>query len=175
MNIHANAHSYEPLSLYSDVDEDTQPEIPLSGARVLVVDDDPAMRSLVTAELVHEGYVVKEASSATELLCAIDGDALRSAGMDLIVLDLRMPGPTGLEVVRALRDARQDMPAILMTAFPEPDLIVEAAGLGVPVLSKPFALEKLTRATVVLLVEHTKHATTRRVTASLAHSSSRTG
>jgi two-component system response regulator (stage 0 sporulation protein F) len=122
---------------------------------VLVVDDDESMRQLVGAALVNEGFEVNEAVSGSDLvwvLNSIIADAGPSDGVDLIVLDLRMPGMNGLEIVRKLRDARWRTPAILMTAFPDPEVLTEANRLGVPVLSKPFSLEALTRMAVTLLL-----------------------
>lgn len=136
------------------------------GARVLVADDDEDTRHLVTSTLESEGYEVNEASSGTDLLRALEPitmDLQSPDGVDLIVLDQRMPGMSGLEIVRRLRAAHWVTPAILMTGFAEPNIVAEAARLGVPVLSKPFALETLTETALSLLVDqgNTNHNDTR--------------
>ena len=141
---------------WGDDEEDTQPGVRPRGARVLVVDDDEAMRELVASALDSEGFEVNEAHSGTDLMRTLESimvDAWPSDGVDLLVLDLRMPGMSGLEIVRKLRAADWTTPAILMTAFADRDVIAEAARLGVPVLSKPFALEALTRVAVSMLAE----------------------
>lgn len=144
-----------------DWDDDEVPTLKMHrerrepGARVLVVDDDVEMRFLVTTTLAAEGFEIDEAGSGTELLHAFERLRLDRGpldGVDLIVLDLRMPGMNGLEVVRRLRAADSTTPAILMTAFAEPEIYTEAATLGVPVLSKPFPLEALTKTAVSLLM-----------------------
>lgn len=145
-----------PANLEWEDDENvTLPGLP--GARILVADDDEAMRSLVSSELASEGFMVSEAVSGTDLLLSLDtANEDAASGVDLIVLDFRMPGMSGLEVLRLLRAAHWGTPAILMTAFADPKVIAEAGRLGVPVLSKPFPLETLTRVAISLLVEQEK-------------------
>lgn len=116
------------------------------GARVLVVDDDDDMRVLLSRRLVEEGYDVHDATSGTELLRVIESiqvDRWPLDGVDLIVLDNRMPEMTGLEAVRRLRSARWEMPVVLVTAFPDEDVREEAAALRVSVLAKPFSMDLL--------------------------------
>jgi two-component system response regulator (stage 0 sporulation protein F) len=124
-------------------------------ARILVVDDDGDMRGLLVARLASEGYDVREAVSGTELLRVLQSisvDLWPLDGVDLIVLDNRMPGMTGLEAIRKLRAAQCNVPAILVTAFPEPALCSDAAALGVPVLSKPCSFGLLTTAVLLSLL-----------------------
>jgi len=118
-------------------------------ARVVVADDDGDMRELVTLHLTAEGYDVHAAVSGADLLSILESirvDLWPLDGVDLIVVDNRMPEMTGLEAIRRLRAARWDKPAILMTAFPAPAIQREAARLGVPVLSKPFSLDLVSSA-----------------------------
>lgn len=133
----------------------TQPEHLFEGARVIVVDDDDGMRDLVTAILESEGYRVQEAVSGDALmqrLSSIDADPSPLDGVDLVLLDNRMPGITGLEAIRRLRAHHARPPMLLMTAFPETRVKLEAAALGVPILPKPFTVEQLTTAIVVSLL-----------------------
>jgi len=56
---------------------------------------------------------------------------------------VRMPGPSGLDAVRQLRAAGFSTPVVLMTAFPERSVVLQAEGLGVPLLAKPFRIREL--------------------------------
>ena len=132
-----------------------------AGARVLVVDDDGDIRELVNARLTSEGYDVHVAASGVELLRAIESiNAQRWPldGVDLILLDNRMPGMTGLEMVRRLRVAHWQTPAILMTAFPESATRTEAAAIGAQILPKPFSLDLMTSAILLSLLAKSEHA-----------------
>lgn len=122
--------------------------------RVIVADDDEAMRMLLAAALETEGFEVVEASSGHELVRTLDGvprDGAHGDGVALVLVDFRMPGMNGLEAVRTLRAAHWEMPIIMMTAFADPELQAEAVGLGIPVLSKPFRLDVLTNLVELLL------------------------
>ncbi len=82
--------------------------------KILVVDDEENIRELYREELTEEGY---------EVFLAADGEqAIRMAGEvapDLVTLDVRMPGMDGIEVLRALKEKRRDLPMIMCTAYPE--------------------------------------------------------
>ncbi len=80
------------------------------GGQVLVVDDEPMVREVVTAYLERDGYRVRCAGTGDEAL-----EALRSDQPDLVVLDVMLPGIDGIEILRALRSAG-DIPVILLTA-----------------------------------------------------------
>jgi CheY-like chemotaxis protein len=115
--------------------------------RVLVADDDDAMRTTVAFTLDDEGYDTIEASSGLEvlrLLAAAENGGRGSAGFDLIVMDIRMPGLSGLDTVRRLRGRACRTPVVLMTAFATPETEDAADRLRVPLLSKPFPLSELT-------------------------------
>jgi CheY-like chemotaxis protein len=115
--------------------------------RVLVADDDDAMRTTVAFMLDDEGFETTEAASGVEVLRLLESaeSARRgSSGFDLIIMDIRMPGLSGLETVRMLRRLRCSTPVILMTAFAGPETADAAKRLRVPLLSKPFPLAELT-------------------------------
>lgn len=115
--------------------------------RVLVADDDDAMRTTVAFTLDDEGFETIEAASGMEVLRLLESaeSARRgSSGFDLIIMDIRMPGLSGLETVRKLRGLRCSTPVILMTAFAAPETADAAQRLQVPLLSKPFSLSELT-------------------------------
>jgi two-component system, OmpR family, response regulator MprA len=107
--------------------------------RVLVVDDDAAVRQSVSTALVRDGYQVLDAE---------DGDAalahLRAAGVDAIVLDVAMREPNGLEVCRRLRSRGDRTPILMLTARGLIDDRVAGLDAGADdYLVKPFALAEL--------------------------------
>ncbi|MFB3819698.1 MAG: PleD family two-component system response regulator [Candidatus Methylomirabilales bacterium] len=93
------------------------------GARILVVDDEPANRELLEAILTQDGYTVVLAEDAAGAIAAV-----RTSRPDLILLDLMMPGIDGLELCRALKRAPRSagIPVIVVTAM-APDMAREAA------------------------------------------------
>ncbi len=135
---------------------DTSPGIRADAyTRVLVVDDDHEMRELVRARLVRDGFEVSEAKSGEGLLHmlhALELDSWPHRGVELVIVDLKMPGMSGLEALRRLREEKWDTPALLMTAFPDPEVKKSANELGVPLLAKPFGLDDLSRAVSNLLI-----------------------
>ncbi len=139
-----------------DDDAITERFRPQDGARVLVADDDPAMRAMLREALLAEGYEVHEAASGRELLAALselsanDGSA---KPIDLIITDVRMPGMTGLEALRIVARDRFHVSAVLMTAFPDSEVMNNAEQLGVPLLCKPFALADISRAALRALLD----------------------
>jgi two-component system, response regulator, stage 0 sporulation protein F len=120
----------------------------LSGrpARVLIAEDDDAMRDMLVTSLRKDGYEVVEASSGAAALEEIAMLLFRGEAMpvDVIVSDERMPGLLGLEVLAGLREARWRTPFILITGFGDPQTHQRAEQLGASaVLDKPFDLEEL--------------------------------
>jgi CheY-like chemotaxis protein len=110
--------------------------------RVLVVDDEPAMRLTVGANLELEGFdVVSAASGAEALKLASEGH------FDLVLTDVRMPGMNGVELFRELRKRHTELPVLLMTAFAAEGLVEQALGEGVfTLLPKPFSIDTLVAA-----------------------------
>lgn len=107
--------------------------------RILVVDDDPAVRRSLEHALRRDGYDVSSAADGKSALA--EHGAFRP---DAMVLDVLMPEPNGLEVCRTLRAGRQDTPILMLTAR---DLVTDrVAGLDAGAddyLAKPFALDEL--------------------------------
>ncbi|HEV2654129.1 MAG TPA: response regulator transcription factor [Ktedonobacteraceae bacterium] len=83
--------------------------------RILVIDDDPAVTSVLKRGLSYEGFAVATATSGQEGL-ALE----RQRPSDLVVLDIMMPGLNGLEVLQRLRAADEHLPVILLTARDAP-------------------------------------------------------
>ena len=105
---------------------------------ILVAEDDPEMRRLVSAALRKKGHDVEEVASGASLL-----ERLRSEPLPrVLVTDLRMPWLDGLEALRAAGPTRW-VPTLLITAFPAPDVVGRALEAGADVLAKPFDLDEL--------------------------------
>lgn len=130
----------------SDVSESSLPsegEAPLKPIRVLLAEDDTEMRRLLVSALRRERCEVIEARNGLQLLSQLEQEAERPA-LDLIISDVRMPGRSGLEVLRVLRLTDRHTPVILITGFGDPDTHAEAHALGaLAVFNKPFDLDDL--------------------------------
>ena len=122
-------------------------------ARILLAEDDDEMRKLLEVELRADGYVVFAVSDGTEMLEALsDMSGLPFAVPDIIVMDVRMPGCSGVHILAALRAAQWLTPVILITAFGDARLHEEATRLGAAVIfNKPFDLDDLRTALLHLL------------------------
>lgn len=112
---------------------------------VLLAEDDEDMRSMLASVMRRDGYMVTEARDGEELISiALDLMDHRGRKLDLIVSDIRMPGHTGLDVLRLLRGFGWDVPIILITAFGDLGTHRAAEQSGVhAVLDKPFELDDL--------------------------------
>ena len=109
--------------------------------RVLLVDDDPAVRTALSEALATAGFVVDVADSGTAALATIG-----KSGAGVVVTDVRMPDMSGLDVLRELRDRAPDIDVILMTAFDDMPTVVEAMKRGAAeFLVKPLDLDELQR------------------------------
>jgi DNA-binding NtrC family response regulator len=108
-------------------------------SRVLVIDDDTAVRDSMERMLRSAGYTVHTAPSGEEGFSLARGGAF-----DVILSDMRMPGISGLDVLRKLRDHHVDSGFIIMTGFGTVDTAVEAMKLGaVDFVQKPFFRDEL--------------------------------
>jgi two-component system response regulator HydG len=110
-------------------------------ATLLVADDDPAVRESLERTLTREGYAVVLAPDGQAAL-----DRLRQGGVDLVLSDLKMPGLTGLELLREVKAAAPDVDVIMLTAFGTVEEAVKAMKDGaVDFLTKPFRRADLIR------------------------------
>jgi signal transduction histidine kinase len=115
------------------------PDAPARPLNLLLVDDDALVMMGTAAMLEDLGHTVRECSSGAEALEALESEP----AFDLVVTDQSMPGMTGLELARRIRDARPGMPVLIASGHAElPPL--EAKTL--PLLTKPFTQEQLQRA-----------------------------
>ncbi|WOC11534.1 response regulator transcription factor [Gordonia sp. MP11Mi] len=107
--------------------------------RILVVDDDRAVRESLRRSLTFNGYTVDTAGDGLEAL-----EKVIAARPDLLVLDVMMPRLDGLEVCRRLRSAGDDLPILVLTARDSVSERVSGLDAGADdYLPKPFALEEL--------------------------------
>jgi len=110
-------------------------------ARVLVIDDDPAVRSVIQLVLERDGHAVTVASDGRAGLKALNAD-----GTDLLIVDIFMPGMDGLETIRAVRQQHAELPVIVISGSSifsgseqAPDFLMMEIKLGaVRGLRKPF-------------------------------------
>src|ERR1700675_3864269 len=108
-------------------------------ARILVVDDEPAVQNALSRALALERYEVARASDGLEAL-----ERLSTAPYEAIILDIAMPRMDGVEVCRRLRDGGDSTPVLMLTARSEVDDRVAGLDAGADdYLVKPFALREL--------------------------------
>jgi len=115
--------------------------VPAARARVLIVDDDPIVRETIRDSVEHLGYATREAGSAEEALAQLVGEL-----PDLILLDVRMPGITGIELCRQLKadQVTHLIPVVLLTAQGELDTRVAGLEAGADdYFTKPVHLREL--------------------------------
>src|SRR5437667_9014694 len=108
--------------------------------RILVVDDERAVRESLKRALELEGYEIELAADGQEALYRLETDAQP----DAVVLDVLMPGVDGLEVCRRLRGGGNRVPVLMLTARDEVQNRVAGLDAGADdYVTKPFALEEL--------------------------------
>ncbi len=118
--------------------------------RILVVDDDPKIRTVVRRGLAYEGYRVVEAASGEEGL-----DKAREHLPDLVVLDIMLPGIDGLEVTRRLRSSGDKLAILMLTARDDvPDRVAGLETGADDYLVKPFSFDELLARVRALLRRH---------------------
>jgi CheY-like chemotaxis protein len=115
--------------------------------RILVVDDEMAVRSLLRAMLERNGYDVTEAVDGDEAIREVE-----ASEFDLIVTDLVMPSREGLETIRAIRSRYPSLPIIAISAPANRDYLRAAENFGAQrTFTKPFSLAAVSEAVRDLL------------------------
>jgi FixJ family two-component response regulator len=109
-----------------------QKELASKGLVVVVIGDDPAVRSSLKVWLELEGLTVRSYASGVELLSA--GELGRC---DCLIIDEKIPASNGLHLITELRERDFSAPAILVTSQPSMSLREEAEKVGVPIVEKP--------------------------------------
>ena len=109
--------------------------------RVLVVDDEPLIRWSLAETLAEGGYGVVEAGDGQG---AIDAMLNAGDGIDVVMLDYRLPDSNGLEVLARIRVLSPRTRVVLMTAYGTPEVVAEAFRLGaVSVVDKPIEMQDI--------------------------------
>jgi DNA-binding response OmpR family regulator len=111
----------------------------MANSCVLIVDDEANIRFTLSQALAALPLAVETAAGGEEALRIVEEQAI-----DLILLDLRMPGLDGMEVLRRLRDARPEIPIVIITAHGTVGSAIEAMKLGaIEFLQKPFSPDQI--------------------------------
>jgi DNA-binding NtrC family response regulator len=134
---------------------------PLRRAQILIVDDEELYRRALERILSRAGHAVTAARDAAEAMAVISSEPL-----DLVVCDIRMPGLSGLELVRQAREVDPDLPCIVVTGYGSAEQSVEALHAGAFwYLEKPFEQRSLdvVRRLVEQAIEHRRLRTENRL------------
>ena len=120
---------------------------PAAPRRILVVEDDPSISDVVATALRFQGHSVKQAAEGPAgLELALEG------AVDLLVLDVMLPGFDGFELCRRLREAGMDVPVLFLTARDEPEHRIRGfATGGDDYLTKPFSVDELVMRVAAIL------------------------
>jgi two-component system response regulator (stage 0 sporulation protein F) len=107
--------------------------------KILIVDDQFGIRILLTEIFKKEGYSTFHAANGLQAI-----DLVQNEKPDLILLDMKIPGMDGVEILRRVRQINTDVKVIIMTAYGELDMIQEAKNLGaLTYFSKPFDIDEI--------------------------------
>ena len=113
--------------------------MPTDDLRILIVDDDPGQRGLLSSFLSTHGFTTVQAASGSEALQVLDSDPVH-----MVISDVRMPGMTGLETLRLARERFSDLPVLMVTAYADIRDAVSAMRNGaLNYLEKPIDLDEL--------------------------------
>jgi len=106
---------------------------------ILVVDDEEALRTVLSSELASEGYQVESASDGDEAISIIE-----KKQFDLVLLDIKMPKVDGFEVLKFIKKSFPAIKVIMLTAFADLKNAIESKKLGAEdFISKPYDLVDL--------------------------------
>jgi len=117
---------------------------------ILIVDDEPIVRESIRDWLKDAGYKVATAETGEEALALVG-----KQDFSVIIMDIRLPGKTGITVLKEVKALKPGIKSIIITAYPSAEMVAEARKLGVvDYLIKPIApddLERLVRETLAKL------------------------
>jgi two-component system response regulator PilR (NtrC family) len=129
---------------------------------ILIVDDEPDLRELYVLSLVHEGYACDAVGSVAEAMTALSAQQYRA-----LIVDMRLPDGTGLDILRQLQAAQRSERVIVATAFGSAENAVEALKVGAfDYLSKPVDVRQL-RLVVKSALQEPAHQTNNVTTSAL--------
>ncbi len=107
--------------------------------RIMIIEDDEEMRSLLKDFFEEEGFETDSVSNGVDALKVLSGDHF-----DLVITDLQMPGLTGLDILPTIRRLKPETPIIVMTAYGSEDLRRRTLERGATIyLEKPIRLSQL--------------------------------
>lgn len=127
-----------------------------SRPRILLAEDDPDMREMLSFVLWRAGYAVDAMSDGLSLLLRLsEAGTACCVDWDLVISDIRMPGVTGIEVLEYLHSRKDLPPLLLITAFGDNETHDLAQRLGaVTLIDKPFDLEVLLHEVQRVILPH---------------------
>ncbi len=134
----------------AEIEKPAKPSLPRGkGERLLVVDDEPALRSSAKQVLEHLGYQVTLAENPQSALEAFRSDPAQFAA---VITDLTMPGMTGIVLAGEILRLRQHVPILLVTGFGGELTIEQVRSMGIhSMILKPLTLQSLANAVQALL------------------------
>ena len=107
--------------------------------KVLIVDDQNGIRVLLMEVFSSEGYRTFQASNGKMAL-----EIVKNESPDLVLLDMKIPGMDGLEILKRIKEINRNIKVIMMTAYGELDMIKEATELGALMhFTKPFDIDEM--------------------------------
>jgi putative two-component system response regulator len=116
--------------------------MPSQQETLLIVDDEAAIRSLLRQKLSREGYRCEEADSAEQAL-----NTLKNSPIALVILDIKMPGKSGIELLPEIKSSYPHTAVIMATAVTQVNVAIECLKLGADdYICKPFNLEEVSLA-----------------------------
>lgn len=120
--------------------------------KVLIVDDQFGIRILLNEVLQKEGYETYQAANGVQAL-----DIVTKNTPDLVLLDMKIPGMDGIEILKRMKAIYEDIRVIIMTAYGELDMIQEAKNLGALThFAKPFDIDDIRQAVKKYISEQKK-------------------
>ncbi len=110
-----------------------------NNAHILIVDDDPSLRNMLSIVLKKEGYLISTAENGKAAL-----KFLKKNDVELIISDIKMPDLSGIELLKMVKTIESEVPFILITAYSSTNEAIEAMKLGADdYITKPFNLDEL--------------------------------
>jgi len=107
--------------------------------KLLIVDDQIGIRILLLEVFATEGYETFQAANGRAAL-----EIVRNHAPDLVLLDMKIPGMDGLEILKKIKEINREIKVIMMTAYGELDMIKEATDLGALMhFTKPFDIDEM--------------------------------
>lgn len=114
-------------------------ETKVNSQSILVVDDEKSICDILSSYLTRKGFVIHQAYNGESAI-----EVIRNNSVDLVLSDIKMPGMSGVEFLKWIKDYNSFLPVIMTTGFPTLDTAVDALKLGAhDYLTKPFHLEEI--------------------------------